>query len=86
VLDLYDSGKPHGAKNGIKVSNSGGRQSIDLHQMVKINMPGNDLQWILSGFDFVLARSIGSETELDVAARTTLSHRVIFGLAEEVFE
>ena len=26
MLDLYDSGKPHKAKNAIKVSNSGGQR------------------------------------------------------------
>lgn len=51
--------------------------------MVKVDVPGNDLQWITQGLDLVLARSIGEEVELEGAARLRFgfAHAVIVALA-----
>ena len=62
-----------------------GQQFIDdLRQVGKVNVPGNDLQWIAQRFDLVLARCVGKEVELDGAADLGLAHRVIVALAGAV--
>ena len=59
-----------------------GQQFIDdLRQVGKVDVLGNDLQWIAQRFDLVLARCVGKEVELDGAADLGLAHRVIVALA-----
>lgn len=59
-----------------------GQQFIDdLRQVLKVNVPGNDLQWIAQRFDLVLARGISEEVELDGATGLGLAHWVIVALA-----
>jgi len=52
----------------------------NLCQVSKVNVPGNDLQWVAQSFDLVLARSIGEEVELNGAARLRFAHREIVAL------
>lgn len=62
-----------------------GQQFIDdLRQVGKVDVLGNDLQWIAQRFDLVLARCVGKEVELDGAADLGLAHRVIVALAGAV--
>ena len=61
-----------------------GQQLInDPPQLVKVNVPGNDLQGIAQSLDLVLARGIGEEVQLDGAARLRFgfAHAVIVALA-----
>ena len=51
--------------------------------MVKVDVPGNDLQWVAQGLDLVLSRCISEEVELDGAARFGFAHAVIVALADE---
>ena len=50
--------------------------------MGKVDVPGNDLQWIAQGLDLLLARSIGEEVQLEGAARLRFgfAHPVIVAL------
>lgn len=58
-----------------------GQQFIDdLRQVFKVNVPGNDLQWIAQRFNLVLARGISEEVELDGATGLGLAHWVIVAL------
>lgn len=57
-----------------------GQQLInDLRQVLKIDVPGNDLQRIAQRFDLLLARCVGKEVELEGAAglRFGFAHTVI---------
>ena len=53
----------------------------DARQVSKVDVPGNDLQWIAQCFYLALARCIGEEVELDGAAGLGCAHRVIVALA-----
>ena len=58
------------------------RVGPETRQVVKVDVPGNDLQRIAQGLNLVLARCIGEEIELDGAARLHLrfAHAVIVAL------
>ncbi len=62
-----------------------GQQLInDLREVVKVDVPGNDLKRVAQSLDLVLARCIGEEVELDGAAGLGLAHQVIVALAGAV--
>lgn len=49
--------------------------------MVKVDVPGNELQWIAQGLDLAFARCLSEEVKLDGAAGWGFAHRVIVALA-----
>ena len=57
---------------------SSGQEVIDdLREVVKVDMPGNELQRIAQRFDLALARGIGKQVELDGSAGGRCAHRGI---------
>ena len=75
VVEILQDQDAHHDRSGVRWAPApggitSGEQFInDLREVVKVNVPGDDLQGVAQGLDLLLARCIGEEIQLDGAAR-----------------